>query len=201
MTMKDRRPASASADSAAAQDYRIRPVTLNDAEDYVRCRAECLAETYADLMPPEFAALHRHDLAGQATQTRRTWRQNATEPEPRTAAWLARDHTGEVVGIARSGPGMQAWETTLDAPPSPAPFQLHHLYTRRRTYGTGLGRQLLELAVGDRDTYLWIVAGNARADRFYRRVGFAPDGGTVTCGPTWFFREMYRLVRSGPGPG
>lgn len=181
--------------------YDLRPVILDDAEDYVRCHVDCLAETYEEIMPPDFAALHRADLAGQVARTRAAWRENAAEPEPRTRAWLARDETGEVVGVVRSGPGMQAWEAALDSPPPSAPFQLHHLYTRRRTYGTGLGRALLDLAVGDRDTYLWILYGNPRADRFYQRQGFGADGGTMTCGRTWFYREMYRLVRVTGRPG
>ncbi len=183
------------------EEYDVSPVNLADAEEYVRCHVECLAETYVDIMPAEFAALHRSDLAEQVERTQAAWRENAREPEPRTAAWLARDTAGEVVGVVRSGPGAQAWEAALGAPPTSVPFQLHHLYTRQRTYGTGLGRQLLELAIGDLDTYLWILYGNPRADRFYRRQGFAPDGGTMTCGRTWFFREMYRLVRVSAGPG
>ena len=78
------------------------------------------------------------------------------------------------------------------------PFQLHHLYTRARTHGSGLGARLLELAVGDRETYLWILHGNGRAAAFYRRAGFGPDGGEMSCGPSWFHRTMYRLVRPAP---
>ncbi len=181
--------------------YAIAAVTLDDAEDYVRCHAACLAETYVDLMPPAFAVLHNSDLPAQAARTREVWAQDARGPEPRTAAWLARDSIGEVVGIVRSGPGMQDWEAALDAPPTTIPYQMHQLYTRRRTYGTGLGRRLLEVATGDHDTYLWIVDGNERADRFYLRNGFLPDGDTMTCGPTWFFREMHRLVRVSVEPG
>lgn len=181
------------------QEYDLRPVTLDDAEEYVRCHVDCLAETYAAIMPPAFAEEHRRDLPEQITRTREAWRANALEPEPRTAAWLARDRSGEVVGIVRSGPGTQQWERDLGAPPTTVPFQLHHLYTRRRTHGTGLGPRLLDIAVGERATYLWILYGNDRADRFYRRHGFAPDGAELTCGPSWFHRRMYRLVRP-PAP-
>lgn len=177
------------------KEYDVRPVTLDDAEDYVRCHVECLAETYVDIMPPEFAALHRSDLPGRVARTRAVWREHAQQPHARTQAWLARDVSGEVVGVVRSGPGMQPWEAALGAPPTTVPLQLDHLYTRQRTYGTGLGRQLLDLATGDQDSYLWILIGNVRADRFYRRHGFTPDGATLTCGESWFFRKMYRLVR------
>lgn len=177
------------------QSYELRPVTPADAEAYIRCHVECLAETYVDLMPPAFIEEHRRELPAQVERTRAAWAEAARQPEPRTAAWLARDADGEVVGVVRSGPGTQDWERALDAPPTTVDYQLHHLYTRVRTHGTGLGAQLLDLAVRDQETYLWILYGNPRADRFYRRHGFAPDGGEMSCGPTWFHRTMYRMVR------
>ena len=36
---------------------------------------------------------------------------------------------------------------------------------------------LLAVAVGDRAAYLWVLDGNARATAFYRRHGFADEGG------------------------
>ncbi|SDR80960.1 Ribosomal protein S18 acetylase RimI [Friedmanniella luteola] len=173
----------------------LRPVTLDDAEAYVRCHVDCLTETYAAIMPPAFAEQHRQAIPDTVAQTRAAWAAADEQPEPRTHAWLARDPDGEVVGVVRSGPGTQDWERALGAPPTDVGWQLHHLYTRARTHGTGLGRRLLDAAVGDHATYLWILDGNPRADRFYRRHGFAPDGGTLTCGPSWFHRPMYRLVR------
>lgn len=180
------------------EEYDLRPVTLDDAEEYARCHVACLAETYVSIMPPAFAEQHRRDLPERVEQIRASWRAAATGPEPRDRAWLARDRDGEVVGIISSGAGTQQWERDLGAPPTPVPFQLHHLYTRQRTHGTGLGRRLLGTAVDDLPTYLWILHGNARADRFYRREGFGPDGGEMTCGPSWFHRTMYRLVRPAP---
>ena len=180
------------------ESYDVSPATLDDAEEYVRCHVDCLAETYAEIMPPAFVEEHRRDVPDEVARTREAWRVAAEVAGPRTRAWLARGAGGEVVGIVRSGPGTQDWEWRLGAPPTSVPFQLHHLYTRARTHGTGLGRRLLETAVDGRSTYLWILHGNARADRFYRRQGFAPDGATMVCGASWFHRTMYRLVRPAP---
>ena len=185
------------------ESYQVSPVTLDDAEEYVRCHVDCLAETYAEIMPPAFFEEHRRDLPDEVVRTREAWRAAAGQEGPRTRAWIARDRGGEVVGVVRSGPGMQDWERALDAPPTSVPFQLHHLYTRARTHGTGLGRRLLATAIDGQSTYLWILHGNPRADRFYRRHGFAPDGTTMDCGASWFHRTMYRLVRVAleqPGP-
>jgi len=184
--------------SRMPEQFEVRPATLDDVEEYVRCHVDCLAETYADIMPPAFAEEQRREVPERVVRTREAWRTDATQPAPRTTTWLARDGSGVVVGVASSGPGTQNWERALGAPPTTVPFQLHHLYTRTQTHGSGLGRRLLEAAVDGRPTYLWILHGNGRADAFYRRHGFGPDGSEMTCGASWFHRTMYRLVRPAP---
>ncbi len=82
--------------------------------------------------------------------------------------WPARDEHG-VVGITSSGPARDA-----DAPP---PHELYAINVLARGHGTGIANALLEHAVGDRAAYLWVLEGNARATAFYRRHGFADDGG------------------------
>jgi len=180
--------------------YEIAPVTLADVEEYVACHVECLAETYVDIMPPAFAAQHRAAAPERVERMRAAWQDDAAAPGPRSASWLARDASGAVVGVVRAGPGSEPWEAELGAPPTTVGHQLNHLYTRQRTYGTGLGARLLETALPDVETYLWILHGNARADRFYRRHGFVPDGDAMSCGPTWFHRTMYRMVRPASAP-
>jgi GNAT superfamily N-acetyltransferase len=179
--------------------FQLRAATLDDVEAYVRCHVECLAETYATVMPPAFAEQHRHAVPHRIDETRRSWAAAAADPNgPR--AWLATDEDGLAVGVARSGPGPQQWERDLGAPPTTVTFELHHIYTRQHTHGSGLGRSLLEAAVGERDAYLWILHGNERAERFYRRHAFEPDGTEMSCGPSWFHRSMFRMVRRGrPG--
>lgn len=63
-------------------------------------------------------------------------------------------------------------------------------------HGTGVARQLVEATLGDRPAYLWVVRQNARAIAFYRKLGFAPDGGTkrdetLEC-------DEIRMVRGAP---
>ena len=43
--------------------------------------------------------------------------------------------------------------------------------------GTGLADALLEATIGDRAAYLWVIEGNERAMAYYRKRGFADDGG------------------------
>ena len=177
-------------------DHTVRAVTLDDAAAYVRCHVECLAETYAAIMPPEFADLHRAAIDERIASTRDAWSQPQTGPGPHTRSWIAFDGDGDAVGVARSGPGPQPWEAAMGAPPPTVGFQLHHVYTRRATHGSGLGRTFLDLALEDQDAYLWILRGNPRAERFYLRHRFVADGAEMSCGPSWFHRPMFRMTRS-----
>lgn len=43
-------------------------------------------------------------------------------------------------------------------------------------HGTGLGQALLDEALGEEDATLWVAEGNARAQSFYARNGFVPEG-------------------------
>jgi ribosomal protein S18 acetylase RimI-like enzyme len=190
--------------------YEVRPATVDDAAAYVRCHMACLSQTYATIMPPAFFAEHRRDIPRQIVQTREDWARadgvqvdgvRSSEAEARTRSWVALDGGGNTVGVARSGPGPQDWEVTLGAPTPSVQFELHHIYTLQQTHGSGLGQRLLDQAVGQRDAYLWILDGNERARRFYVRNGFTPDGVEMRCGPSWFHRRQYRMLRRAPIAG
>lgn len=95
----------------------------------------------------------------------------AHEPDERT--WLAFDGT-DLVGFcdtARSGD---------DA----ATFEVRALYVAQRVAGTRVGAQLLARALrdverrGGRRVFLWVLASNTRARRFYEKHGFKPNGVT-----------------------
>ena len=177
------------------QQYVVRPARAADAQAYVGCHLECLAETYRDVMPPAFFQEQRRAGPASVGQLRQDLDAPADAAAPPATAWLALDPLGGVVGVARSAASRQHWEDELGAPAAPVALQLQHIYTRRSTHGTGLGQALLDAAVGGRDAYLWILGGNARAERFYRRNGFRPDGVQLLCGPTWFYRPQFRMVR------
>lgn len=81
---------------------------------------------------------------------------------------VAHDEADEVVGLADAG---QARDTDMVGIP-----ELYRIYTLRRTYGSGLGSQLLQAAIGDTPAYLWVLEDNRRAEAFYRKSGFTPDG-------------------------
>jgi GNAT superfamily N-acetyltransferase len=83
------------------------------------------------------------------------------------AAVAARDD--ELVGIAMSGPPRD-----LTAPWA---RQLNVLYVCSSDHGTGAGQALLDAVIDPAETAaLWVAHPNPRAQAFYRKHGFAPDG-------------------------
>jgi ribosomal protein S18 acetylase RimI-like enzyme len=78
-------------------------------------------------------------------------------------------HGGAVVGIAMSGPSLDDLEV---------PQQLYLLYVYAASRGRGIGAALLDAVVDPTaGTVLWVADPNPRAQAFYRRHGFAADGG------------------------
>ncbi len=180
--------------------YLARRARPEDAADFSRADAELVSAAYADLMPPQFAVDQFADIpAATARNEAQFVRDLAAEEsgaEPGHRTWIAREDD-RIVGVATSSIVPQEWEPAIGASPIPGlPRQLDHLYLDRSAWGTGLASALLELALpGRRDAYLWIVAGNDRARRFYERHGFAREDRTYECGPLWYGAVLYRMVR------
>lgn len=91
---------------------------------------------------------------------------------------------GELVGIAMSGP-------VLDAEPTWA-RHLYVLYVYASEHGTGVGSALLDAVVHPEESAtLWVADPNPRAQAFYRKHGFVADGAAHVDGGV---REI-RMVR------
>lgn len=142
--------------------WTISRPTLEDAEEAGAVHTRVWQEAYAGLMPADHLAALDPVVAG------RRRRQRILDPVAGVQEWIARDELG-IVGLAASGPPRDA-----DAP---VPLELYAINLLRRARGTGLADELLARAVGDRPAYLWVLDGNARAIAFYRRHGFADEGG------------------------
>jgi GNAT superfamily N-acetyltransferase len=141
--------------------WTIARSTLDDFDELGLVHVQVWREAYAGLLPDDYLA----GLDPTFGPTR--WRERfGTSPE--VAWWLARDEQG-IVGMATSGPARDE-----DAP---RPWELYAINVLRRGHGTGLADDLMERTVGDRPAYLWVLDGNDRATAFYRRHGFADDGG------------------------
>lgn len=149
-----------------------------------RVNVRCWQETYRGLMPdtvlddPDLPAVRHRFWTAALTQER--YRENR-------AAVAERD--GELVGIAMSGPPLEAdarWSR-----------QLYVLYVLADHHGTGAGAGLLG-AVLDAGVpaALWVADPNPRAQAFYRKHGFTADGTDQVEGGVREIR-MVRGVRPG----
>jgi GNAT superfamily N-acetyltransferase len=142
----------------------IRKATTADALGIARVHVRSWRESYGHV----FSAFLLDGLNVQARAER--WRRIIASG---LTVWVAEAQTprGErIVGWASAGPARD--------PNGPAPHELQGIYVLRDHYGTGAGQQLLDAALGDSPAYLWVLADNPRAQAFYRRNGFVPDGTT-----------------------
>src|SRR6266545_2728357 len=149
----------------------IRPGVPDDAEALTHLHLDCWDDAYTGLIPQEILDARRADIPAQI-ERRREWLVSGT------GRFLVAVADGELVGFANAGPGRDGRETEPDRAGDPD-LELRAIYVRAAYWGTGLGHALLTEAVGDRDCYLWVLAGNDRAIGFYERHGFAADGQTL----------------------
>jgi len=154
----------------------VRPAVPEDAEAIVAVRLAGWRGAFAHLLSAEFLA----DLPADPEPFRRGI------AEARATVIVVAEQEGEVVGYAFAGPPRE------DDPPRD--WQLFHLYQYPRMHGSGSGQALLDAAVGDRPAFLWTAEDNPRAQAFYRRNGFAPDG-VRTIEVAWEDLAEIRMVR------
>jgi GNAT superfamily N-acetyltransferase len=145
---------------ALPDDVRIRRGVPDDATAMGHLHVDVWEDAYTGLMPQSVLDERRDDVAARIER----WRAIFAEERP---TWVAEDGSG-LIGFSGSGPGRDN-DVELD-------LELYALYVRAAYYGTGVGYALFEQAVGDRACYLWVLAGNERAIRFYERQGFRLDG-------------------------
>ena len=161
-------------------DFRLRQATPEDAEAVVLMQTLAHEECYPHLLSADFFERRRAGIPERVAR-RRAFLDTS---DPRI---LAFDADNQLVGYADAGPGRED-----DAPEA---LELYSIYTFRRTYGTGLGAALVNAAVGSGPAYLWVLENNPRAQAFYRKQGFRPDGKHNTLPPEWETLPEFRLVR------
>ncbi|MFJ9180921.1 GNAT family N-acetyltransferase [Streptomyces sp. NPDC102360] len=142
----------------------VRAMELGDADAVSALRVSGWRAAYAGIVPRS----HLDAMSAEEDAARR--RRRFRSPGNRTDNFVATD-TDTVIGWAALGPL-----------PEPTAGELHALYLLPERTGSGVGRLLLD-AVRSRSTdrgfhrlYLWVLAANTRAQHFYERAGFTPDG-------------------------
>ena len=143
-----------------------RAPTPADAEALGRMHHQAWVDAYSHLLPDDWFERWTVDDAIAR------WHGILTAPTPADLSRIAVfDGTGAAVAWVVVGPSRP--DDTID----PArPRELWGLYVAREHHGSGLARAMAEQALGDEPAELWVFDGNARAEAFYRKLGFERDG-------------------------
>jgi GNAT superfamily N-acetyltransferase len=158
----------------------LRTATPDDAAAVGLVHYTSWVETYTGLASPEFWERASADRSGT------WWREIIERGFPATVAEV----DGEIVGLALAGESRAS-----GGHPPVRDRELSNLYVRAAYHGTGVGQALLDAVLPPgTPAQLWVARGNPRAERFYRRNGFEPDGATDD-GATFGGIAALRLVR------
>jgi len=142
----------------------VRPARVEDVAQMARVNVRCWQETYRGLMSDVLL-----DDPGLLAARERFWTTALTDERYRENRVAVAERAGELVGIAMSGPALDAGAAWAR--------QLYVLYVYAADHGTGAGPALLEAVVEPEESgALWVADPNPRAQAFYRKHGFLADG-------------------------
>jgi len=100
----------------------------------------------------------------------RRWRLRLEGDEPGARVAATIDEAGTIIGLATAG-------LTRD-PDALTAWELYSINVLADQQGSGVAEELMLATVSDRDTTVWVLAQNLRAQAFYRRHGFGLEGAT-----------------------
>jgi ribosomal protein S18 acetylase RimI-like enzyme len=145
-------------------ELRIRDASIEDAAIIARIHIASWREAYAGIIPQHYLA----DLDVAAREAR--WLSTLSARESST--WIA-ELNRRTVGFANLG-------ECRDEDAEPGDLELFSIYLDPETWGQGVARELMLTVLVNvppkTPVTLWVLSDNERAQRFYRRHGFAVDG-------------------------
>lgn len=124
-------------------------------------------QAYSGIMPEHFWDGH-----ALATRTE-SWQQMLADPQQRSNTRVA-EANGAVVGLAQVGPPRDD-DVDVDC-------EVHLIYLLDEHYGSGAASDMLTELLTDESACLWVLKSNQRAQAFYRKHGFEPDGEEIDLG-------------------
>lgn len=168
---------------------RIGPALPADADALAALKLETFRESFVEggfAIPYPPADLATFEAASYSTE------KIAVElADPTHATWIA-DIGGRLIGYAHVGPCKLP-----HAEADPAQGELYQLYVRDEAQGLGLGKRLLDLALGHlaetrpgMPIWLGVWSGNSRAQAIYAKYGFAQVGAYEFPVGAWRDREF-----------
>lgn len=171
-----------------AAGFTIRRAEPADAEAITSMHLQSWREAYSHLLPEGFFTKQETvHYEARVEARRRHLAENAAKSSG-VRTWVGLENSG-IVAVASSGPGRDE-ELAAEIP-----LELQMIYVLKRAQGTGLAQQMLRCSIGAEPSFLWVFRDNPRAERFYRRNGFEPDGAVKRTGPGWGYLEEFRMVR------
>jgi ribosomal protein S18 acetylase RimI-like enzyme len=153
-------------DPVVVPSLEVRPARLEDVAKMARLIVQTWQETYRGLMPDALL-----DDPGLVAVRERFWTAALTDERYSANRVALASRDGELVGVAMSGPPLDAQATWAR--------QLYVLYVLAAEHGSGAGTALLRAVLQPEESVgLWVAALNPRAQAFYRKHGFVADGAT-----------------------
>jgi diamine N-acetyltransferase len=149
----------------------LRRATTDDAAKLSLIGGASFLESFANDHPGDGVVAFIRDYHSESA-----WA--ATLAKPDTAVWIVEEVAGCPIGYAVLSPGSLPGTTPDDA-------ELKRIYVLSRWHGTGIGRDLFEVAEaeararGAKRLVLSVYTRNARAIRFYEKQGFVTIGQAV----------------------
>ncbi len=162
----------------------VRRAEPGDAPQMARVHVLSWRQTYRGLVPDPVL-----DDAGLLEARERFWTGALTDERWSSNRAAVAERDGTVIGIAMSGPPLDAgaaWSS-----------QLHLIYVDAAHHGSGAGPAPLDAVLDPHESAAWWVAEhNPRAHAFMRKHGFAPDGHSRTEDDVRAVRWIRRTGRS-----
>lgn len=140
---------------------RVRPPQPGEAADLAHVHVTTWKQAYQGQLPERF--FNDHALVDRIQM----WSGVVADEEHRSRARVA-ELGGVIIGIALAGEPRDE-DVTTDT-------ELLMLYLLAEHYGSGAADALLHDLLGEDSASLWVFKDNARAQAFYRKHGFIPDG-------------------------
>jgi GNAT superfamily N-acetyltransferase len=148
----------------------LRRAETEDAMAVARVHVRSWQAAYRKLMPDDFL--------DQLRPEDRAKKYDFGNPDPLWPQTIVATESGVIRGFATTSPAQDSNTSDFG--------ELCALYVDPEHWGRGMGVALVSAArarlfdLGFRNAILWVLVGNLRAERFYRRDQWTPDGGHRT---------------------
>lgn len=145
-------------------EVSIRPARAEDADDIARVDIASWRGAYSEIIPRAYlSSLDEEERTA-------VWRDAVAAEDTRL---LVAEAGGNAVGFTSVGP-------SRDEDAEEGDLEIYAIYLHPRAWGSGVARDLMREVLADvpdgASVMLWILQENQRAQHFYRRHGFTPDG-------------------------